>query len=195
MPTMPPRGIVGIIGPNGAGKTTLFQLMTGQETPDASKLRIGRYRRPRLRQSEPPGKGDKTVWQDTNDEDVITVRAAECSGHRLLFALRSRVPNSKNASRNLSGGEARPRLAKLLKSGGNVLLLDEPTTSTWRPCARLKRRFWRFRLRGGHFARPLVPGPYRDPHTACEGGVRQLCRLRRSKKRRLGDDAGLIRRA
>jgi len=127
---LPPGGIVGVIGPNGAGKTTLFRMITGEETPDAGSFKIGdTVKLAYVDQSRDALDPNQTIWE------VI-------SGGQEQFQLGKQLVNSRayvarfNFSGSdqqkkvglLSGGERnRVHLAKTLKDGGNVILLDEPT--------------------------------------------------------------------
>jgi sulfate-transporting ATPase len=127
---LPPGGIVGVIGPNGAGKTTLFRMLTGQEQPDAGKLRIGEtVQLAYVDQSRDSLRGDKTVWEEISDGlDNIQVGSYQTSSRGYVARFNFRGADQQKPVGELSGGERnRVHLAKLLKSGGNVLLLDEPT--------------------------------------------------------------------
>jgi energy-dependent translational throttle protein EttA len=127
---LPPGGIVGVIGPNGAGKTTLFRMLTGQEQPDAGKLRIGdTVQLAYVDQSRDSLRGDKTVWEEISDGlDNIQVGSYQTSSRGYVARFNFRGADQQKPVGELSGGERnRVHLAKLLKSGGNVLLLDEPT--------------------------------------------------------------------
>ena len=125
-----PGAIVGVIGPNGAGKTTLFRLITGADTPDKGKLRIGDsvvlgY----VDQSRNTLAADKTVWEeisDGNDEIRVGKRNLQSRAYVAQFNFKG-VDQQKKVGQ-LSGGERnRVHMAKMLKSEANVLLLDEPT--------------------------------------------------------------------
>ncbi|MDX1972994.1 MAG: ATP-binding cassette domain-containing protein, partial [Candidatus Sumerlaeia bacterium] len=128
--SVPKGAIVGIIGPNGAGKTTLFRMITGQETPDAGNVKIGKtVQLAYVDQHRDALHGDNTVY------DEITEGKSEIPFGNLTIPARTYVGrfNFKGSDQQkkvgvLSGGERnRVHLAKLLKSGKNVLLLDEPT--------------------------------------------------------------------
>jgi ATP-binding cassette ChvD family protein len=128
---LPRGGIVGIIGPNGAGKTTLFRMIVGQEQPDAGTLRIGEtvvlsY----VDQSRDTLAGDRTAWEEISDggKETILVGKRELNSRAYAAAFGFKGADQQKKVRDLSGGERnRLHLAKLLKSGGNVILLDEPT--------------------------------------------------------------------
>ncbi len=127
---MPPGGIVGIIGPNGAGKTTLFRMITGQETPDGGSFRVGEtVKLGYVDQSRDSLDGKATVWEEIsgkNDEIDLGRRKMPSRAYVSLFNFRG--PDQQKKVGQLSGGERnRVHLAKMLKSGANVILLDEPT--------------------------------------------------------------------
>ncbi len=126
-----PRGaIVGIIGPNGAGKTTLFRMLNGQDKPDSGELRIGdTVEIAYVDQSRDALDDNKTVWQEISDGlDVITVGRYETPSRGYVSRFNFSGSDQQKRVGDLSGGERnRLHLAKLLKSGGNVLMLDEPT--------------------------------------------------------------------
>jgi sulfate-transporting ATPase len=127
---LPPGGIVGVIGPNGAGKTTLFRMITGQEQPDAGSLRIGETVAlgyvDQSRETLEPG---KTVWEEiSGGRDQIQLGRREVASRAYVAAFNFRGPDQQKKVGVLSGGERnRVHLAKLLKGGANVVLLDEPT--------------------------------------------------------------------
>ena len=126
-----PRGaIVGIIGPNGAGKTTLFRMLNGQEQPDVGTLRIGEtVQLAYVDQSRDALDGNKTVWEEISDgQDIIQVGRYETPSRGYVSRFNFSGSDQQKRVGDLSGGERnRVHLAKLLKSGGNVLMLDEPT--------------------------------------------------------------------
>jgi len=127
---LPPGGIVGVIGPNGAGKSTLFRLIVGEEQPDAGDLTLGEtvdlaY----VDQSRDALDPDKSVWESISgghDEVMIGTKAMNSRQYVSLFNFTGSDQQQKVGT--LSGGERnRVHLAQLLKRGGNVVLLDEPT--------------------------------------------------------------------
>jgi len=127
---LPAGGIVGIIGPNGAGKTTLFRMITGQEKPDKGSLRLGEtVKLGYVDQSRDTLAPDKTVWEEISgglDEIDLTRRKMPSRAYCAQFNFRG--PDQQKKVGQLSGGERnRVHLAKMLKSGANVILLDEPT--------------------------------------------------------------------
>ncbi len=127
---LPKGGIVGVIGPNGAGKTTMFRILTGQEKPDAGEVRIGpSVQLAYVDQSRQSLDDSKTVWQEISGGlDMITVGNYETSSRGYVGRFNFRGAQQQQLIGELSGGERnRVHLAKVLKSGGNVLMLDEPT--------------------------------------------------------------------
>jgi sulfate-transporting ATPase len=127
---VPAGAIVGIIGPNGAGKTTLFRMITGQETPDGGKLTVGStVKLSYVDQSRDALDGEKSVFQEVaGDLDVLQFGRAEVNARAYLSWFAFRGADQQKRVKVLSGGERnRLHLAKLLKEGGNVMLLDEPT--------------------------------------------------------------------
>jgi energy-dependent translational throttle protein EttA len=127
---LPAGGIVGVIGPNGAGKTTLFRMIVGQDEPDSGTIRVGdTVKLGYIDQSRDALNADKSVWQeisDGNDEIVLGKRAMPSRAYCAAFNFKGSDQQKKVGQ--LSGGERnRVHLAKMLKSGANVLMLDEPT--------------------------------------------------------------------
>ncbi|KQR69016.1 ABC transporter ATP-binding protein [Rhizobium sp. Leaf384] len=127
---LPPGGIVGVIGPNGAGKTTLFRMITGQETPDTGKITVGEtvdlgY----VDQSRDSLGGDKTVWEEiSGGNDIIKLGKYDMNSRAYCGAFNFKGGDQQQKVGSLSGGQRnRVHLAKMLKDGGNVILLDEPT--------------------------------------------------------------------
>ena len=128
--SLPPGGIVGVIGPNGAGKTTLFRLITGEEKPDAGIFRIGEtvglaY----VEQTRDVLNPGHNVWQAVSDgEDLITLGNREINSRAYLARFNFTGGDQQKPVGQLSGGERnRVHLARILKEGANVILLDEPT--------------------------------------------------------------------
>lgn len=128
--TLPKGAILGVIGPNGAGKTTLFRMLTNQQEPDSGTIRIGdTVNISYVDQSREHLDGEKTVWQTISDElDNIVVGQYEVSSRAYCARFNFKGQDQQKAVKNLSGGERnRLNLAMILKSGANVLILDEPT--------------------------------------------------------------------
>ena len=127
---LPKGGIVGVVGPNGAGKTTLFRMLVGQERPDSGELKIGdTVKIAYVDQSRDALKGDRQVWQEIADgKDTVTLGKQEVPARGYVSLFNFKGSDQQKLVKNLSGGERnRVHLAKLLKSGGNLILLDEPT--------------------------------------------------------------------
>ena len=127
---LPPGGIVGVIGPNGAGKTTLFRMVTGQEKPDTGSINIGEtVHLGYVDQSRDSLDGSKNVWEEiSGGNDIIKLGKHEMNSRAYCGAFNFKGGDQQQKVCNLSGGQRnRVHLAKMLKSGGNVILLDEPT--------------------------------------------------------------------
>jgi ATP-binding cassette ChvD family protein len=127
---VPPGAIVGIIGPNGAGKTTLFRMIVGEDTPDTGSLTVGAtVKLAYVEQSRDTLDPNKTVWEEIsegNEQLKIGERLVNSRAYVARFAFAGTDQQKKVGQ--LSGGERnRVNLAKMLKLGGNVLLLDEPS--------------------------------------------------------------------
>jgi ATP-binding cassette ChvD family protein len=127
---LPRSGIVGVIGPNGAGKTTLFRMLVGQDTPDGGTLRIGEtVKVAYVDQSRATLAGDKSVWQEVSaGEEKLLLGKREVASRAYCAWFGFKGADQQKKVGSLSGGERnRVQLAKLLKEGGNLILLDEPT--------------------------------------------------------------------
>ncbi len=127
--SLPRGGIVGIIGPNGAGKTTLFRMITGPERPDGGSIRVGETVQIAYVDQDRVLEGKRTVYDEVSGgQDTIDVGKRSINARAYLASLGFKGPDQQKLVANLSGGERnRLHLAKLLKSGGNLILLDEPT--------------------------------------------------------------------
>jgi sulfate-transporting ATPase len=127
---IPAGAIVGIIGPNGAGKSTLFKMITGQEQPDSGEVGIGQtVKLAYVDQSRDKLDGSKTVFEEiSGGSDILTVGRYETPSRAYIGRFNFKGGDQQKIVGNLSGGErGRLHLAKTLISGGNVLLLDEPS--------------------------------------------------------------------
>jgi ATP-binding cassette ChvD family protein len=127
---LPRGGIVGVIGANGAGKTTLFRMITGQETPDGGALKVGAtVKAAYVDQSRDSLDGEKSVWQElSGGEDTIELGKAKVNSRAYCGWFNFKGSDQQKLVKTLSGGERnRVHLAKVLKEGGNLILLDEPT--------------------------------------------------------------------
>ncbi len=127
---VPPGAIVGIIGPNGAGKSTLFRMIIGKEKADAGKISIGKtVKLAHVDQSRDELQADKSVFEDiSGGQDTITVGRFQMPSRTYLARFNFRGADQQKKVGQLSGGErGRLHLARMLMSGANVLLLDEPS--------------------------------------------------------------------
>ena len=127
---LPAGGIVGIIGPNGAGKTTLFRMITGQEEPDNGSIKVGdTVKLGYVDQSRDNLNPKATVWEEISDGlDEIELGKRKMQSRAYCGLFNFRGPDQQKVVGQLSGGERnRVHLAKMLKSGANLILLDEPT--------------------------------------------------------------------
>jgi energy-dependent translational throttle protein EttA len=127
---VPPGAIVGIIGPNGAGKSTLFRMITGKEKPDSGKIDIGKsVKLAHVDQARDALVAEKTVFEDVcGGQDMMTVGKVQMPSRSYLARFNFRGADQQKPVGQLSGGErGRLHLAKMLASGANVLLLDEPS--------------------------------------------------------------------
>ena len=126
-----PGSVVGIIGPNGAGKTTLFRMLTGQEKPDSGSVKVGEtVKVAYVDQSRDSLNSDRTVWEEISDgkNEVVMLGNREVNSRAYCSWFNFTGGDQQKKVGVLSGGERnRVHMAKLLKSGGNVLMLDEPT--------------------------------------------------------------------
>ncbi len=127
---VPKNAVVGIIGPNGAGKTTLFKLLAGFDKPDQGTVRIGEtVKLAYVDQSRESLNGENTVYQEiSGGSDTMLIGKQEISTRAYCGWFNFKGSDQQKLVKFLSGGERnRLHLAKVLKSGGNVILLDEPT--------------------------------------------------------------------
>ncbi len=127
---IPPAGVVGIIGANGAGKTTLFRMITGEDAPDTGTIEIGStvdlaY----VDQSRDALDADKTVFDEiSGGNELLRIGKREVNARAYVASLNFKGSDQQKTVGSLSGGERnRVHLGKMLRRGGNVLLLDEPS--------------------------------------------------------------------
>jgi ATP-binding cassette ChvD family protein len=128
--SLPPGGIVGVIGPNGAGKTTLFRLITGAEQPDAGTIRVGEtVKIAHVDQSRDSLPDTETIYQAiSGGEEILRMDGREVNARSYCAQFGFTGADQQKKVGILSGGERnRVHLARLLKSGANLILLDEPT--------------------------------------------------------------------
>jgi sulfate-transporting ATPase len=127
---LPRGGIVGVIGANGAGKTTLFRMITGQEKPDGGTLRIGEtVKLAYVDQSRDTLDGAKTAFDEiAQGAEYLEIGKRKVPARAYVAGFNFKGTDQQKRVKDLSGGERnRVHLAKVLRSGGNVLMLDEPT--------------------------------------------------------------------
>lgn len=128
--SLPKGGILGVIGPNGAGKSTLLKLLTRQGEPDSGEIRIGEtVNLAYIDQMRDHLDDKKTVWEEISDgHDMMQVGSFQMPSRAYVGRFNFKGSDQQKRMSQLSGGERnRVHLAKLLKRGGNVLLLDEPS--------------------------------------------------------------------
>ena len=127
---LPPGGIVGVIGPNGAGKTTLFKLITGREQPDAGTIRLGdTVKLAYVDQNRDSLDPEATIWEAISEgREVIQLGSREINSRAYVGRFNFTGAEQQKKVGLMSGGQRnRVHLARMLKTGGNVILLDEPT--------------------------------------------------------------------
>lgn len=126
---LPPGGIVGVIGPNGAGKTTLFKMITGEEVPDNGELTLGETVKLGYVDQKRPLDPDKSIWEEiSGGHDILMLGNREVNSRAYVGRFNFSGQDQQKKTSQLSGGERnRVHLAKMLKEGANVILLDEPT--------------------------------------------------------------------
>ena len=128
--TVPPGAIVGIIGPNGAGKSTLFRMLTGSEQPDSGEIVVGpTVKLAYVDQSRENLSENKTVFEELADgRDILQIGKFEMPSRAYIGRFNFKGADQQKIVGKLSGGErGRLHLAKTLMTGGNLLLLDEPS--------------------------------------------------------------------
>ena len=121
---------MGVIGPNGAGKTTLFRMIVGQEEPDSGTIRVGdAVQLSYVDQNRDELDPDKLVYEEISDgEDPLEFGNRQIPARAYAALFNFKGTDQQKRVGDLSGGERnRVHLARLLRKGGNVLLLDEPS--------------------------------------------------------------------
>jgi ATP-binding cassette ChvD family protein len=127
---LPRGGIVGVIGPNGAGKTTLFRMVMGLEKPDKGTLKIGEtVKLAYVDQSRDALAPDKSIYDEISEgADQLQLGERSVNARAYVSSFNFKGQDQQKKVGILSGGERnRVHLAKMIKRGGNVLLLDEPS--------------------------------------------------------------------
>ena len=127
---LPAGGIAGIIGPNGAGKSTLFKLITGIEKPSKGEVILGdTVNLSYVDQSRDDLNSTNTVWEEiSGGQEIVKLGELDVNSRAYCSSFNFRGVDQQKSMSKLSGGERnRVHIAKMLKSGGNVLMLDEPT--------------------------------------------------------------------
>lgn len=127
--SLPPGGIVGVIGPNGAGKTTLFRMISGNQKPDSGTLTIGETVKLGFIDQDRPLDPSKTIWEEiSGGQELLKLGNREINSRAYVARFNFSGTDQQKKVTELSGGERnRVHLAKMLKEGANVLLMDEPT--------------------------------------------------------------------
>jgi sulfate-transporting ATPase len=126
---LPRGGIVGVIGPNGAGKTTLFRMIVGKEKPNAGSFKVGETVVLGYVDQDRTLEANKTVWEVISDgKDTIKLGKTETNSRAYCGRFNFGGSDQQKKVKDLSGGERnRVHLARMLKEGANLILLDEPT--------------------------------------------------------------------
>ncbi|HKL49000.1 MAG TPA: energy-dependent translational throttle protein EttA [Desulfuromonadales bacterium] len=126
---LPPGGIVGVIGPNGAGKSTLFRMIVGEDEPDDGSIRIGETAKLAYVDQSRELDADKSIWEEiTGGAEQIELGKHLVNSRGYVARFNFSGSEQQRKVGVLSGGQRnRVHLAKMLKEGANVILLDEPT--------------------------------------------------------------------
>ena len=165
--SIPKGAIVGIIGPNGAGKSTLFRMISGQEQPDSGTITLGEtVKLASVDQFRDSMDNSKTVWEEVSGGlDIMKIGNTEMPSRAYVGRFNFKGVDQGKRVGELSGGErGRLHLAKLLQVGGT-----NQRPGYRNPARTGKRPAGVPGLRDGYLARPLVPRPYRHPHSGLPG--------------------------
>ena len=127
--SLPKGGIVGVIGPNGAGKTTMFKMIIGKEKPDAGSIKVGETVKLGYVDQDRSLDGNKTVYEIISDgQDTVKLGKMEVNARGYCARFNFSGTDQQKKVKELSGGERnRVHLARMLKEGANLIILDEPT--------------------------------------------------------------------
>ena len=127
--SLPKGGIVGVIGPNGAGKTTMFRMIIGKEKPDAGTIKIGETVKLGYVDQDRSLDPNKSVYDIISEgHETIMLGKAEVNARAYCARFNFAGTDQQKKVKDISGGERnRVHLARMLKEGANLIILDEPT--------------------------------------------------------------------